>query len=786
MRTEEKTLGSRVADFVVDRPLISVTLVVALTAICWAGLPRIVTNFTHTAFFYDDDPMLLGFNQFERQFGNDDAVTLVVHSPSGIFDKDSAELMRDITTDLWKVPEVIHVESLSNFSWVHAQGDDIIVEPLFPDFDEITEPLLEKRKSIALGHEILPDYLISKDGTVGLLFARLKPGFARPPDNQVVIDSTRKVIKKYKRTDHEFFITGGPAINNAFKESSEKDMQTLIPIVLLLVVLFLALSLRTVGGTLMPFLVIVTTVSATFALAGWLGLEVNAITAIIPQVLIAIGVADSVHILTSFIQARRRGDEKREAARYALTNNFVPTILTSVSTSIGFFAFFTANLKPISGLGVLAGLGTLYAWFVTYFLLGPLISRAPSFVKQKTERTAYEPTAQAYAVADMLYARRAPIFALFAVLCAGAIGLATQNVVNSDPFKYFAEGYPLRDAQDFVLEHLGGVPSFETVVTAGEEGGIKNPEFLAKVERLEQKAVVELDGINRAVSLIDILRQTNRSLNRGDEAFYKLPTDRETIAQEKFLYEMSLPQGRDINDRVTVKNDALRISFVSTISDSNTWMNTAKKIESIAEDLGLDAHVTGKTLLYQSTNSYVVSSFITSLSIATVLISILLIVFFRSFRIGGIALLPNMIPLVFGGAILNLLGAPLDVGTMLVCSVCLGIAVDDTIHVMANFNRHMQEGRDPRSATAMVVTHTWPALMTTTLVLAAGFGILAFGTFVPNINFGVMSAVVLVTALITDLVFLPALLMTFHSTPHGQEVNREGQPPVVASPSHGL
>lgn len=764
---KKNSVGEQLAKFVVERWFIALALALVSFGVFASGFSGFAANFTHTAFFWDTDPLLQRFNQFERQFGNDDAVTLVVYSPSGIFDSESALLIRDLTAAMWKIPDVIQVESITNFNWVHADGDDIIVEPLIPEFGPVSDAVLAERKRVALEHELLPDYLVSQDGTIGLIFGRLKPGIDQLSDNALVIDSVRDLTRRSQTGDHIFHITGGPAINNAFSEIAQRDMSTLVPVVLLMIVVFLLISFRSIGGVLMPVVVIVTSVVASFALVGWLNptplnTELNSVTTILPQILIAIGVADSVHILSTHYRALRNGMPKRDAAIFALSKNYVPTLLTSVSTAIGFFAFSTADLKPISGLGVIAGIGTLYAWFMTYFLLGPLMAISPVFVKRSRAPAPLDrPNTWGWKLTEFIERNRKPILGVFSILCVGSVVLASQIRINADPYKYFTPGYSLRDAQDFVLDNLGGVPNFETVIDSGKEDGIKDPEFLRRVEALEKKVVAEVDGINRSVSIVDILRQTNRSLNGGDDAYYTLPDSRETIAQEKFLYEMSLPQGRDINNQVTIKNDALRISFVSTLSDSATWVRVKADIERWAAEMGLVAKVTGKSSLYQSMNGYVVESFVTSLSIATVVISLLLVLFFRSLRTGGIALLPNLIPLIVGGAWLKLFGVSLDIGTVLVSSVCLGIAVDDTIHIMASFNRYQAEGRSVRESIAMIISHTGPALITTTLVLVFGFGTLAFAMFVPNVYFGIMTAVVLMTALITDLTFLPALLLTF-------------------------
>ncbi len=332
------------------------------------------------------------------------------------------------------------------------------------------------------------------------------------------------------------------------------------------------------------------------------------------------------------------------------------------------------------------------------------------------------------------------------------------NTVNSDPYKYFAKEYPLRQANDFIIDNLSGTAVFEMRISASEEDGIKEPSFMKAAETFE-KRITEIEGVTKTVSLVDILRQTNRSLNGGQQSEYRLPESKEAIAQELFLYQMSLPQGMDVNNILTVKNDAIRVTVISSITDSATWTRTARKFEEIGEELGLSVTVTGKTRLYQSMNGYVVQSFIESLLIAVVLVSFILILAFRSLKLGLLAMIPNIIPLIVGGAVLKLLGHSLDIGTVLVSSVCLGIAVDDTIHMLSNYLRRRREGRNAVDAVGMVLTHTGPALVVTTAVLVASFGMLGLGTFVPNVYFGIMTATILSAALITDLTFLPAVLL---------------------------
>ncbi|MEZ4272282.1 MAG: MMPL family transporter [Myxococcota bacterium] len=747
-----------VVGFIRKRPWLTLLLGIGFVALLSPGLGRLKADFTHRGFFRETDPQLKRFEAFERRFGNDDVAVVAMHSPSGIFDVESATVLRQLTEKMWQIPEVIRVESLANFQWVHAEGDEIIVESFLPEEGRISQEFLDGRKTIALRHETLPNYLISSDARTALVFARIKPGIEAPPNATLIIESVRQLLTQMQGSDHVFHISGGPAITLAFKEASQLDLEHLVPFVLLVTVVLLVVLLRSWIAVTLSLLVVFLAVLGSMSISGWLGIEITSLTAALPQVLIAICIADSIHILVTFFRSMAQGKERKDAARYALLKNFQPTIITSLTTAIGFFSFISAELKPIAGLGILAGLGTLLAWWMTYTVLGSMLFALPIRSRKIAQHSGDLRQKRLGVLTDLLNRYKRVVVLSFALLCVLATATSFRNTVDSDPFKYFTESFPTRVANEFIEREVGGARGVELVIESGSPEGIKDPGFLRRVDKF-QNWINQIPRVTRTVSLVDIIKQTHRSLNGGDDAYYRLPEDREAISQELFLYTMSLPQGMDINDRVTISNDALRLTVLWTIATSRDVMHTIDRIEAMAKDMGLTVEATGKNMLYQSMNGYVVHSFLVSVSTAIVLISVLLMLFFRSVSLGILAMLPNFVPLIFGGAVLWLLGQPLDIGTMIVASVCLGIAVDDTIHVLANYNRYRRNDYSPRDAVVNVFMHTGPAVVVTTLILVMAFGTFAFATFTPNLYFGVMTAIVLTVALITDLTFLPALLL---------------------------
>lgn len=747
--------------------LAGISLVMALGA----GGKALQPDFSFRVWFTDHDPLITEFDAFERRFGNDDRSVVIVHSPSGIFDKETVTLLNELTEAMWRVPDVIRVDSLANFNWVHAEGEDLLVEPLLPDDLPLDSETLSARKKIALEHETLPNYLVNKDATVALLFATIKPAIGTSPDYESFLNGrtmddgtrmagVRDIARKFSRGDHKIMTTGGPEISQSFKEAADIDIRGILPWVLGLTFLLLFILFRRASGLLIPFAVIVTSVFASMGVGGWLGCSINNMTALVPQVLIAIVVADVVHILVSFYRPYDQGMTKEDALTYALDKNFVPTLLTSASTAIGFFSFSQAQIVPIGQLGTMAGIGTLLAWLFTYVIAGPLIRIVP-IKRRKTEvNEAFVTTSSPFSLkaANWLEANRKLVLSLSGVGLLLTFFIASDIRVNSDPYMYFPKDHQMNIATNFLEDKLGGATTIEIVLDSGKEDGFKDPAFLTKVDTF-QAWLDTLPFVTSSTSIVDILKAMNRSLNEEQSDAYRLPETREGIAQQFLLYTMSIPQGMDVNDRVTVKSDALRMTSAWNIHDSATVINAIDEVEAKARSLGLNAHITGKSQLWQRMNPYVVNTFVRSLSIAIVVMSLLMIVVFRSAKLGLLAMLPNTLPLIFGAALLVLIGQSLDMGAVIAFSFCLGIAVDDTVHFMSNYARMMREGKSPKESVAQIFTHTAPALLTTTIILVLAFGAFIFASFLPNRNFGLFVAVILSLALLADLTVLPALLM---------------------------
>ena len=751
--------AARFSTWILEHPRASVSLALVFVLATSAGTAFLNYEYGYRSNYYDDNPLLAELDAFERRFSASEALVLAVHSPEGTFRPETVELLRHLTGEMWKLPDVIRVDSIVNYAWVHADGDEVITEPLLETVS-LDPRTLAQRERIALSHELLPGYLISADGRTTLLFAFPRTTEAGVEGVELVRAARALVDSVQGRGTHTFHLSGDPVINNAFQENTEADTAIISPLISIFSVLLLAFFFRRVTGVLLPFMVVGATVGASMGLLGWLGVDLTPISSATPQVLIAICFADSIHLLMSFRLARGEGRTPREAAHHALTKNVVPTLLTTVSTAIGFLSFSTVEHKGLGGFGIGAGLGCLIAWPMTYLLLGPVLPRLNWTGVKPT------PTRLVDGVLTLATRFRTGVITAAAVFAAVITALAAQVRIDSNVFEYFKRGTPLRTATEFIEQEVGAAFAIELVVDTKTEDGVKDPDLLRRVDAFESWLRTQ-DEVAQTVSIVGIVKEVNRALHQGRADAYSIPDDAQTVGQEIFLYQLGVPASLGITDRVTVDYSAMRVTILWSVASAQRarallehFTQQAEQRFGLTPEQGATISFTGRYVLFQRQVGLMIQAFLVSVVTAFTLISALLIVYFRSFWLGALALLPNLIPLLVGGAILAVAGKPLDLGTVLLTSICLGIAVDDTVHIMAGFRQHLAEGREPPDAVRAVLTYTAPALFTTTTVLVGTFSCFLFANIVVNVRFGVMSAIILTVALAVDLAFLPALLLS--------------------------
>ncbi|MFA0114640.1 RND family transporter [Vibrio sp. 10N.261.46.E11] len=751
------------------KPVLVMILSLLIVAFTFVGLGRLSADFTHAGYFHKNDTWLVEFDNFEQTFGNDDSVIIAVKNDDGLFNKDSIELLQHLTNEMWQLPDVIRVDSITNYQRVYAEGDDINVEPLVSTLKSYTENDIAELKRIAKKDEILTGYLLSEDTSMSLLVGTLRPSNGKELDIKPVVTAARDLLANTILEGHEFHLVGAPLIVQSFADASEADNAKIIPALLFACIVIMYYVLRNAWCVFYAMVIVVFSSIGSLGLAGWLGIQMTSITTVLPQITIGLAVAGCIHILVTYRIAQQSYSDKNTAAKYALTKNVKPTLLTALTTAIGFLSFKFSDIKTIADLGIAASVSVLYAWTLTYLMLSSLLFILPFGYNKKQPLQVSKSTVSKF-VNKVSNNRKGVLIAYLAFVIA-SVAATTMIRVDADPIGYFAKEHELRKGVNEIDRTIGSARNIEIMINAGCENCAQKPEFLNKVDEFE-RFIESRKEVAQVVSIVDILKSTNRALNYGDDSSYRLGETQQSIAQQLLFYTMGLPKGLSVDNRVSSHNDAIRLTVFWRVDSSAKALEEIAIINAEAKRLNLDATVTGKYSLYQRQESYVVSSFLSSVGIAFLLITAVLCVAFKSWKLSLIALLPNLTPLLVGGLGLWIMGENLNVGTVLVVSITLGIAVDDTLHIITEYQRQKLKGQSPTAAFTQVFSETGIGLYGTTLVLVFAFGASLLSTFAPFQVFGILAATVLVTALVIDLTVLPAIMLR---KPKGQVIQKDDQ-----------
>ncbi len=712
------------------------------------GLKDFSSNFTARIWHKKDSVEILNLNQFERQFGGDEIFLLGIDYQKNIFNEEILNDIRSISESLWKLPLVLRVDSFANVNHIKYTEEEIDIKPLIPE--EIIDTLEIEKNSDSIKE--IQNTIINKDKNFILYSIKIIPSFGENPNYDPFIKALKQFLSEQKGLNKRYSFLGSVAVANAFKEISESDSKNLLPIMFILIILILGFYFRSFLGVMAPLIIIFFTLGESFGFLSFMGYEFNSILGAIPGVLLGICIADSIHILTSFYQQRNLGKDKKEAMKFSLQKNLIPTLLTTITTALSFLSISYTELVPINHLGIVAFYGTLLAWINSYLLIPSLMmiltkSSSPSKMKSFLR---LDPT-------NFILKNNRKIISITFLLSCLCGYLCFFNEANSDPLQYFSPKTKIRKDFEYAEGFFETVRSVNIVIDSGEIDGAKDPTFLKKVESFNNE-VENLPYVTKVRSVLDIIKSLNKNLTDQRPESEVIPPTKSHVAEYLLLYSLGTDSGLGLDNRISNDNRFLNIQVNWIVKDTNDSLKKNQEILSIARQNGLNAHAGGTFSVYAGVNDKVVKSFFESLLLAIFSVSVVVFCVFRNFFYAFLAMLPNFVPLLFVGAYTALTKTYIDVGSSIVFAICLGIAIDDTIHFMIHYINNYKELGDVKKSLQKTFSSSGEAILLTTFVLVVGFGSFIFADFLPNQKFGVLSSMVLIIALVTDLLFLPAIL----------------------------
>ncbi|EGR0086362.1 efflux RND transporter permease subunit [Vibrio vulnificus] len=749
------------------------TLIISLIAIVATamGAKNLYFRGDYNIFFDGSNAQLQAFDEIQTTFAKTDNIALVLAPKSGdVFDQRTLTQIQEMTEQAWQVPYSSRVDSLANYQHTEAVDDDLLVEDLLYQSYPLTAERIAKVRTIAMSEPLLVNALVSEKGDVAVINITMQmPGVDETAEVNEVVAYVEQMLSHYRAQypDVTIYKAGIIAMNHSFAMAAQNDSATLVPTMLLVILVFLTLMLRSFLSVLATLVVIIGAIVATLGIVGWAGMFLHVASVNVPTLIMTLAVADCVHVIASMRHFMRQGMPKSQAIHRSVTLNFVPIIITSVTTAIGFLMMNMSDSPVLRDFGNLSALGVMIACVFSVSLLPALLNLLPVRFSAKQAAKSSDIMDK---LADLVVQRRNVLLPLSIVVIAGSAALIPYNKVNDESVKYFDTSSEFRQAADFMEQRISGMTTMSIAIKTHQSQGIASPEFLAVLGEFTHW-LREQPETDHVASLSDIYKRLNKNMHRDDNAYYALPAERELAAQYLLLYEMSLPFGLDLNNQVNVDKSSVKLQLTVKNLGSVELVALEERIYQWFASHAPQYQVVASSpsLMFAHIGETNMASMLSTLPITLILISALMIFALRSWRLGMISLVPNIAPAVIGFGLWALISGEINLGLSVVVTLTLGIVVDDAVHFLAKYQHARKAGQNAEQAVRYAFHTVGRALWITTVVLVAGFSVLAMSQFRLNSDMGQLSAIVIFVALVIDFVLLPSLLMRFDTAEYAQQ-----------------
>ena len=748
--------------WVVARRWLVIFLSVALVAMAGSGASRLEFSSNYRVFFSESNPELNAFENLQSTYTKNDNIFFVIEPRDGnAFTAQTLSAVEELTEAAWKIPYAIRVDSVTNFQHTYAIEDDLIVEDLVADAANQSGTYFDQRRDIALSEPLLSKQIVTADGratAVNVILQYPEKDLMEVPEAVAYARQLKSDIEA-NFPDLDIHLTGVSMLNNAFAETGMSDGATLMPMMFAVIFALTWLIIRSTSATIAATVIIAFSTILGMGVAGYAGVKLTPISMTAPIVILTLAVADSIHILLSLRGLMRDGMAKSEAIVEALRVNLLPVTITSLTTIVGFLALNFSDAPPYWHLGNITAVGIGAAWLYSITLLPALLSLLPFSVKQSS-RPAWSQRAMGWLAETVIRHNRKLLIAV-----GGAslllVAFVPKNEFNDQWVNYFDESIEFRTDSDEALRSFGLYP-IEYSIPAIDAGGVSEPEYLANLDKFADYLRKQPE-VQHVYSLSDILKRLNRNMHGDDAEYYRTPGNRELSAQYLLLYELSLPYGLDLNDRINIDKSASRMTATlgqtstaetkALLARADTWMQQNWPAY-------MQANPTSATVMFAYVTERNVSNMITGTLLAILGIALIMMFALRSVGLGILSLVPNGLPILATFGAWALLVGEVGFSVASVASISLGIIVDDTVHFLSKYVR----ARDERNLTVedsirYAFQNVGAAIVVNTVILMIGFFVMTLSAFKLNYDMGLMTVLAIGFALILDFLLLPALLL---------------------------
>lgn len=770
--------------------------------------PQPIFNADYHVFFKKGNQDLKDYDNLHKIFSKEDNIIIAITAKNGdIFTNDNLRSLKEITDRSWEIPYISRVNGLTNFNYTHIEkenlnpnddfysSDNVYIDNLIIN-DFITDLPYENDKIDLKKKHALEDPVISKvflnknaDITQITLLANIPENF--PEGFVEARTGAEKLISEVlsKNNNLNAKLSGTIMLNSSFEEYAKKDMGSLFPLMMIFIIIVLYISFRSFWGVLLPLLVIITAVLVpVFLFVGCFNFYMTNVTMNVIQILIAAVIGDSIHVLHVFYREIRNGKNKTEAIREAVGSNIIACLITTVTTAIGFYSLLLQNVPPYQVLGLFAGTGTLYAYLASICTLPAILAIFPvANVKVINIENKSLITNLYDKIAHFVILKQTNIRWISFIVAIASVFFVFQIKMDNNPVEYFEKKSEFRTATEYIDSKIIGMNPIELNFNSAKENGVYDPDFLIKIEKFTEFINSHPEfQITYVSSIVDVVKRLNKTMNGDNLAYYKIPVDnsltiegdkinaRRLISQYMFMYKLSLPQGSDLKNQLSIDDSMTKVTGYMRSVSSVELLKTTGEINSWLEKNmpEVNAKALGVPVMFANMSSIAIPGMMKGLLVSLTLITITMALTFRSLQIGLISMIPNVLPLMILFGIVGYTGYIVNLSVSVVGMITLGIIIDNTIHFVVKYLMvRKQQNMNKNDAINYTIRDVGNPIFFTSFILFVGFGILMFSKFSLNWDIGAFCSFAIVLGLFADIYILPAFLLKFDSIKDEEVMN---------------
>jgi len=743
---------------------------------------------------HDKDPHLINYKDFREKFGRDQVIIILIKNPD-VFNIKFLEKLRRFHEELEEnVPMLHDISSIINARNIRGDKDQIIVEDLFENWPQ-TQEALSRIRTRAIENPTYKDLLLSRDGTYTAVIIETESYSSSEDDdpsmseldaafdeeekdrgekkllteeeNEKIVLKVKEIKDKYNSDDFQTFLAGSPVLELFVKKTMLKDMAKFTSLSILTITIFLFIMFRRISGFILPLIVVNLSTVSTLGLMAFFNTPFMVPTQILPNFLLAVGVGDSVHLLVIFFQHYNQHGDKTKAIAYANGHSGLAILMTSLTTAGGLLSFSTSNIVPIGDLGIFAACGVMLAFLYTVVLLPVLIT----FVPLKPAKGKVAQVTDTFVDRILLSVGKIstthPVMVI--IICVILVLLSIVGIKDigfyHNPLEWLPKDNPSRIAIGKVDTVLRGTSNLEIIIDTGRENGLHDPALLNKIEECIQYVEnYETDEIyvGKAWTVTAILKEIHMALNENRNEYYAIPQDKNLIAQEFILFENSGSDDLEkvVDSQFSLARFTIKVPYVNAISYKDLIDNFTGYFEAQFPEIKIV--VTGLSPLMIRIVTVAIHGMFVSYIYALIVITFLMVLLIGRLKIGLLSMIPNITPILLMLGMMKWWNIPMDLFTIMVGSIAIGLAVDDTVHFMHNFRRYYEQSGDANQAVIKTLHTTGRAMLVTTCVLSIGFFVYLFASMSNLFNFGLLTGVTIIMALLSDYFLAPALMVLVH------------------------